>query len=331
MVFRLEMFIYILVFVIAFLSVMILTPFFIKLGRKINLVGVDIHKIDKPIIPKTGGLILIIGVFSSLGAYILLEELSLNILALISASFIAWTIGLIEDIRGEIDPRVKPILLLSSAIPILLLSSYSPRPELPFIGATRLTKIYPVLVLASFPIVCNAVNSIDVLNGSISFTSIAFFTAILIVSIIHQSEYPLIISTIMLATLTAFAIYNKYPSRIFAGNSGSLFIGAVMASTAIIGRMEVVAVIALLPHIMNEMYIIFSMRGLRSAKQYNSRPITIQDNLITASLDREAPITLVRMLSSKIKVREDNLVRSMSILSFYSAFLAVLTNILFMR
>ncbi|MEN2974992.1 MAG: hypothetical protein ABDH32_05370 [Candidatus Caldarchaeales archaeon] len=325
------MFIYLIVFMASFISVMLFTPFFIKIGRKINLVGVDIHKPHRPIIPKTGGIVLIIGIFSSLAIYIFLEGLSLDVLALTCSSAIAWIIGLIEDLKVEINPKAKPIFLLSAGIPILLFSTYSPRPELPFIGATRLTKIYPVLAIASFPIVCNAVNSIDVLNGSISFTSIAFFTAIFIISLLHQSEFPLLVSVIMLASLTAFTIYNRYPARIFAGNSGSLLIGAVMASTAIIGRVEVAAIIALLPHIMNEMHVIFSMRGLKSAKNYDSRPIIIQDGMISANSDHKAPLTLVRILSANIKAREDNLVKSISILSFYSAFLAVLTDLAFMR
>jgi UDP-N-acetylglucosamine--dolichyl-phosphate N-acetylglucosaminephosphotransferase len=319
------------VFILSLTLVILLTPLFIKIGGRLNLTGVDIHKPDKPSIPKTGGPALVIGVITGLTVYLFVQGFSTEIIALIYSSLIAALIGLIEDIRGEINPKVKPALLVVAGIPILTLSAYTPRPVLPFIGATRLTRIYPFLVLVSYPVVCNAVNSIDVLNGSISFTSIAFFTAVLIVSGIHGFEYPLTVSVIMLAALVGFTIYNKYPSRVFAGNSGSLFIGAVMVSTAIIGRIEVVAIIALLPHIMNEMHVIFSMRGLKSAKKYNSRPIIIENGLITANPDEKAPITLVRMLSAKIRAREDSLVKSISLLSFYSMMLAILTNILFMR
>ncbi len=319
------------VFISTLILVLLLTQLLIKAGGRLNLTGVDIHKPNKPSIPKTGGPALVIGVVTGLIIYLLVEGFSTELVALIYSSLIAALIGLVEDIRGEINPKVKPLLLVIAGIPILALSVYTPRPVLPFIGATRLTKIYPFLILVSYPVVCNAVNSIDVLNGSISFTSIAFFTAILVVSAIHGLEYPLIVSAIMLAALAGFAIYNKYPSRVFAGNSGSLFIGSVMVSTAIIGRVEVVAIVALLPHIMNEMHVIFSMRGLRSAKQYNSRPITIENGLISANPDEKAPITLVRILSAKIKTREDSLVKSMFVLSLYSMMLAILTNILFMR
>ncbi|MEM2016305.1 MAG: hypothetical protein QXF28_01740 [Nitrososphaerota archaeon] len=316
---------------VSFILIILLTPLFIRIGRMLNLTGVDIHKPHKPIIPKTGGPALVISVMASITMYLIIQGFSTEVLALIISSLIAALIGFLEDLKGEVNPKIKPLLLVFAGIPILALSVYNPRPVLPFIGVTRLTKIYPILVLASYPVVCNAVNSIDVLNGSVSFTSIAFFTAILAVSIINGLEYPLMISLVMLATLAGFALYNRYPSRIFAGNSGSLFIGAVMASTAIIWRIEVVAIIALLPHIMNEMHVIFSMRGLKSAKQHNSRPILVEEGWITANPDPNAPLTLVRMLSAKVKVREDILVRSISILSLYSAFLAVLTSILFMR
>lgn len=322
---------FIVVFSVSLILTILTVPLFIRIGRKINLVGEDIHKPDRPLIPKTGGPALIISIFTSLLLYLLLEEVSVEIVVLIFSSSIAALIGLIEDFRGEINPKVKPLLLLFAGIPILVFSTFTPRPILPFIGATRLTKIYPFLVLVSYPIVCNAVNSIDVLNGSVSFTSIAFFTAILVVSLLHRLEYPLIVSVVMIGALIGFALYNKYPSKVFAGNSGSLFIGAVMASTAIIGRVEVVAIIALLPHIMNEMHVIFSMRGLKSAKQYDSRPVIIENGLITANPDKSAPITLVRMLSAKIKIGENSLVKSLTILSFYSALLAILTDILFMR
>lgn len=325
------MFTHLLAATVSFVSVALITPLFMKIGLKTGLVGVDVHKVDRPVVPKSGGPVLLIGALAGLSAYPLAGEFPTEMLALTCSSVIAWIIGLVEDVRAEINPLAKPVMLVLAAAPIIVLSAYSPRLELPFVGSTRLTILYPLLVLASFPIVCNAVNSIDVLNGSLSFTSMAFFSAILAVSVLHQLEFPAAVSSVMLATLAAFTFYNKYPSKIFAGNSGSLFIGAVMTSTAIIGRVEVVAVIALLPQIMNEMYVIFSMRGIRSAKQYNSRPVNIDGGLITANLDRGAPITLVRMLSAGVKVREDSMVKSLAALSFYSAFLAVLTSLLFMR
>jgi len=322
---------HIVMFLTSFFTTLFFTPLFIKLGFKTGLIGVDVHKDSKPRIPKTGGLVIFLGMLMGLSMYILLQNFSLEILALLVSAFLAFSIGFVEDLKGEINPKVKPLSLLVAGVPILLLQVYYPRPILPFIGTTRLTKIYPILVLASFPIVCNAVNGLDVLNGSVTYTSIAFFTAILIISLMSSNEFALTVSLCMIGVLTAFLLYNKYPSKVFAGNSGSLLIGAVMATTAIVGRLEVVAIIALLPHILNEMHIIFSLRGFKSAKYYNSRPVTVDEKGISASLDPKSPITLVRMLTARVHVREDKVVIALAILSFYSALLAVLTHIFFLR
>lgn len=314
---------------ISFLTVLILTPFFIKLGSRLSLTGTDIHKPDKPLIPKTGGLAIILGVSLGVVLSLLLGGGGPESIAFLLSALIAALIGFVEDVRGEMDPRLKPLLLVFCAAPILFLGTYIPRPHLPFIGGTRLTKIYPFLILAGFPIVSNAVNSIDVLNGSMAYTSITFFAATLAVAWLRGTFTSFTLSAIMLAALIAFTIYNKYPAKVFAGNSGSLFVGASMTAVAIIGRMEVAAIIALLPHIMNEMHVIFSMRGLRSAKKLRARPVEISGNELTASADRGAPITLVRILSAGIRLREPQVVMALTLLSAYSAFLAVLTEAFF--
>lgn len=314
----------------AFIIVLTLTPILIRLGRRLGLVGADIHKPERPMIPKTGGLALMSGVSIAFALDASLGGPALEDIALISSALIAGAIGLVEDVRGELNPKLKPLLLILSAAPILLLGTYVPRPVLPFIGGTRLTRIYPLLVLASFPVVANAVNGMDVLNGSMAYTSITFFAAMSVIAWLRGSQDVLTFSAIMLASLLAFTIYNRYPSRVFAGNSGSLFTGAAMAAVAIIGRLEVAAIIALLPHIMNEMHVIFSMRGLKSAKSLEARPIEVSGGEITASADPEAPITLVRMLSAGVRLGENRIVGAITLLAAYSAVLAIITEILFM-
>jgi UDP-N-acetylglucosamine--dolichyl-phosphate N-acetylglucosaminephosphotransferase len=53
----------------------------------------------------------------------------------------------------------------------------------------------------------------------------------------------------MLGALLAFFRYNVYPSQVFPGNSGTYLIGAVIAAAVILGDMEMIGVISLLPYI----------------------------------------------------------------------------------
>ncbi|RLF98956.1 MAG: hypothetical protein DRN49_05060 [Thaumarchaeota archaeon] len=312
---------------VSFLAVIMATPFMIRLGKRVGMVGVDVHKSSKPIIPKTGGLALILG--SSIALLIhMIFNWEFSSLIFLSTGLIAGFIGFLEDLKGELNPKLKPVLLLLASIPILITGSYTPRPVIPFIGRTRLYKVYPILVALAYPITCNAVNSVDVLNGSMIYTSIPFFIMSLIIAYLRGDGFILTMSMICLSILIALIPYNRYPARIFPGNSGSLFIGGLMTSIAIIGRMEVAAIIALLPQIMNEMHVIFSIGGIRSAKEVRSRPVKFIDGFLTASKDRDAPITLVRLLSARAKVSERTMAYMMGTLTMFTAILAILTDIL---
>jgi len=159
------------------------------------------------------------------------------------------------------------------------------------------------------------------------YTSIPFFAMSLIIAYLRGDVFILTMSMICISILIALIPYNRYPARIFPGNSGSLFIGGLMASIAIIGRMEVAAIIALLPQIMNEMHVIFSIGGIRSAKEVKSRPVEFVNGFLTASRDKNAPITLVRLLSAGAKVSEKAMAYMMGMLAMFTAIFAILTDL----
>ncbi len=314
---------------ISLLLTVILTPLMGKVGGRLGLTGIDIHKDWRPIIPKTGGLAVIASVSISLliSSQIIGEQVIH--LVFILPMLIAGLVGVVEDALGEISPKVKPLLLVLAALPILLLEAYVPRPILPFIGGTRLSRVYPLMVLAAYPVVGNAANSMDILNGSMALTSLPFFAMASTIFLLRGDITLLSITLVIMSSLLGFLIYNKYPARIFSGNSGSLAVGALMATVAIVGRIEVAAIIALLPHILNEMHVIFSMGGLRSAKSLRDRPVEIDNGFITASTRKTAPITLLRMLSSNVRITEKQAVAALTAVSIYTSLLALITQILF--
>ncbi len=314
----------------AFIVTFITMPLALKLGSSLGISGIDIHKPWKPIVPKTGGLAILIGAVTGLllnlglGGGILPGVIAVSCL-------IAAAVGFVEDFREEINPRLKPLLLLLPSLPIILSGAFTPRPVIPFLGKTRLYRVYPAMVFLSYPIVCNAVNSIDVLNGSMALTSLPFFAMSMAIFYIRGDYQALILSAVFLASLLAFIPYNKYPARVFPGNSGSLFTGAAITSIAIVGRIEIAAIIALLPQIMNEMHIIFSLGGIKSAKKFKARPLKMENGFLTASEEVDAPITLLRMLCAKAKIDERSAVYAMAVISVFTAFLGLITDLLFIE
>jgi len=320
--------------VYGFLAALIMAMVFIPLSKFISwrtgCVGLDVHKKPTYHVPKLGGFIILAGVLSGFTLFSVLEDSLSELTAFLGSSLIAAVIGVYEDFR-EINPVVKPALIALAGLPVVLLGVYSPTPEIPFVGRTRLTIVYPILIIVGYAVVCNAVNSIDVLNGSMALSVLAALIPLSLVSYIKGHTTSFALSLIFAASLLVFLTQNMYPSKVFAGNVGSLFAGAVLTFIAVNGALEVVTIIAIMPMIMNEFHVIYSLGGLRSGKQNPVRPVVIESDLIMASRDRKAPITLLRLFTAGRGLREPEAVKMMAAASLYSSLLSLLTYFLFLR
>ncbi|MFX0169271.1 MAG: hypothetical protein ACFE89_07955 [Candidatus Hodarchaeota archaeon] len=341
--------------IIGFFSTLVVTfvvlPFVIKKMRSRNIVGIDVHKLDKPEVAEMGGVGIIFGL--TIGCIILFISLGiigggffdLRILVFLSVILLAGLIGIVDDLK-TLGPKVKPLLTAIACLPILIYSwtvmafglvpplipAYNSGPFLPFLGRTRLTIIYPLLIPLAIAVPANAINMIDVFNGVMPFTAIFMFVAIFVVSLlmlfvgIPGAELGVLLSGVMLGALLAYLYYNRYPARTFAGDSGSLTIGAAVGAIAILGRVEILAIVALLPAIMNAFYSLVSIGGLLERRQMRSRPTIFQDDgKLAASRDADAPLTLTRLVLGRGPMSEPRIILSLALLTLASSILAILT------
>ena len=296
---------------------------------KHGIIGIDVHKLNRPKIPELCGIAIVVGV--TVSAIILIffyPEKYIWIFAFVSSTLIAAIVGILDRIT-KIGPKLKPALVALGAVPIILLAVYNPFPEFPFIGATRLTIIYPILIPIALAVTANSVNMLDVFNGSMTGTcSIAILGMIICMLMMGRLE-PAALGVGLLGSLLAFHLFNKYPAKIFAGDVGSLFIGASIGVIAIFGRIEVAAITAMMPHIMNAFYGLATVGRLYERKEISTRPIKIlDDGRLDVNEDSKAPITLARMILAKRPLKEFEVTRRMYVLSTVSAILAVLTQLL---
>jgi UDP-N-acetylmuramyl pentapeptide phosphotransferase/UDP-N-acetylglucosamine-1-phosphate transferase len=134
----------------------------------------------------------------------------------------------------------------------------------------------------------------------------------------------------LVATAAAFLIFNRYPSRAFDGDSGSLTFGAMLAAIAITGGVEIAAMIAIVPAILNSFYTLSSVRGFVERRRMSTRPTYVgKDGLLYASTEKEAPNTLVRLILLAGPLSERDLVKDIIYLTIltciFSAAISVLT------
>ena len=131
------------------------------------------------------------------------------------------------------------------------------------------------------------------------------------------------------ATAVCFYYYNKFPAKAFDGDSGSLTFGALYATLAIMGGVEIASLVALIPAVLNSYYILYSMRGLVEHKQMELRPTYLgKDGKLHATEKAKAPTTLVRMILLGSPMGEKQIVQSILTLTVFACALSILTSAL---
>lgn len=317
------------VLVYCFAVSFILTYVVMRIERRLGLLAVDAHKPHKPLIPKLGGLALLVH-FSILVIIIRLFTNSLNILMNLYphllAVVLAGLIGLVDDVIG-INAVVKLLVFMLPSLPVIMFSSYVPHPYIPLVGSLRLTIVYPLLIALTYTVISNAFNMSDTHNGTIMIISL-FLMLVLGITSMLKGPQPLegfkFMLMLSLFTLIAYAPFNIYPARIFNGNCGSYLIGALMASLIIMSRREFTALLALIPLILNGFSILASIRGLRS-KEYIPRPVIVnEEGLIEANKDVNSPITLVQLFTLSGRLSEKEVIISYVLLYTFTASASIL-------
>ena len=319
----------ILSFLVSFGVTYAVLPFLITYFKKKEITGIDMHKPNKPEIPEMGGLAILTGLISTqILLLFFLGDYTYQLFAFISIILGAGFIGIYDDLKG-LGPKRKPLLLailsLYTVVPLLLLGVVTPRPLLPIIGQTRLTIIYWIVLPLAIAVPANAVNMLDVFNGSMPVTCIIASLALLICAILLNSIFGIFLSLSLLGTLFAFLKFNKFPAKVFSGNVGSFTVGAAIGAIAIIGRLEIAAIIALMPHIMNAFHSLISMGGLKEGKTFPKRPtLILPDGKLAANPDKDAPLTLTRLILARGPLTEVEIVRVFAIISLFAAILAII-------
>lgn len=283
----------------------------------------DFHKPGKPDVPRPAGPILLLGIAS---AEIILYVLTLNnaVLAILLTTVIGFIVGIVDD-RKIMPGWFKPLALVAAAIPIILLGAHGNYLNLIF-GSAFIPILYIPLILVIIPIVGNTINSIDVLNGVASSSVIIALIPILASVLLFGNAYVFLAGLPLLAGTLAFYKYHRYPSRIFPGDSGTLLMGTMLGAISIAGNSEIIAVIALLPAVMNSFLFLSSMKKIVEHREVKARPTILTDDFkLMASKDRRAPVTLLRLILSDGPLTEEEIIKQITKLAIFCSALAFIS------
>ena len=233
---------------IALILSLVLTGYVRELMRKAGIVGRDIHKLEMPEVPEMGGIAIVMTV-GVLGALVKPEALPVFLLF--------GLVGIIDDLTA-LRQSHKVILSLLVSIPVAFLDVGR---GVDLFGHTiSLGILYPVFAVLFITGSANLVNMLAGFNGlEVGTSAIALGFLALMTDGTARG-----LALIGLGASLGFLWWNKYPARVFPGDTGTLSLGALIGLVGILGKVEVYTAILLIPHFLDFMIKALSVRfGVR--------------------------------------------------------------------
>ena len=302
-----------------------------RISAVLGLYGRDFFKPwRREPVPEAGGAGLALLLAAS---YLALYLATQSVYLLAAGLLAAYTliVGLADDL-WRMDPVTKPLLTMASAAIPYALGAYDPRIYLPVYDHwARLTLVYPAILPLLLGVSANAVNMVDVVNGSAPTAALTAALALIASACLASAGIGWSPDPSALAAAVLFVVglavyllaYNRYPARVFNGDSGSLTMGAILGYTAAILKQEAVYLVAIAPLILNGFQIVATVRGFAERRQI-PRPVKVgEDGVAYPVCDPRTPPTLVQLLLVEKPMQEKEIYEKLMLLYLLSATAAV--------
>lgn len=234
---------YIVAFSIALAVAYFITPRVMELAIKVGALDApDERKVHKGMIPRMGGLAIY-------AAFVLAVLASMHINREIMGLLVGGTVILIVGIIDDLKPLPAKVKLLGQIVAAAVLVMFDIRIDWltnPFGDMLYVDYLAIPLTILWVVSLTNTVNLIDGLDGLAAGVSTIASVTILLVAL-QQNFWTVAILTAALAgSALGFLQHNFNPAKIFMGDTGSMFLGYMLAAISILGAVKSAATIALI-------------------------------------------------------------------------------------
>ena len=236
-------------FVLAFITTFVITPYTIKLAKKIGAVDTpkDERRVNKVTMPRLGGLAIIAGFVVSI-IYLLIilsienainifeDNIHMKLLGFFIGGLIISITCFIDDIKN-LPAIVKLIVQIISAIVVVAFGLRIQNINIPFLYKIGLPNAFSIILTIGWIVgITNAINLIDGLDGLSSGIALISCVSMLIIFALNGSPIiAILLITALVGALSGFLPFNFNPAKTFMGDTGSNFLGYCLAVISIFG------------------------------------------------------------------------------------------------
>lgn len=291
---------YVVAFTVALAVAYFTTPWVKGMAIKAGALDApDDRKVHKKPIPRMGGIAIYLGFVLAVLASM---HVSREIVGLLLGGTVIMMVGIIDDMY-QLSAKVK---LLGQIAAAMVLVAFHIRIEWltnPFGEMLYVDQFSVPLTILWVVGLTNTVNLIDGLDGLAAGVSTIASITILLVAL-QQNFWTVAILTAALAgAALGFLQHNFNPAKIFMGDTGSMFLGYMLAAVSILGTVKSAATIALVVPIMALGLPIMDTAFAILRRYRNGRPIFKPDKghlhhrLLDLGLTQKQAVLLMYVIS----------------------------------
>lgn len=230
-------------FLFATLISYVLTPYIRKIAFRIGAIDrPDNRKVHKKIMPRLGGLAIYIAFVIAVAASL---EFSQDIIGIMAGGTVIAAVGVLDD-KYQLPARLKLLGQIFAAATLVLFGIQIEWVNNPLGGYFYLDYLSVPFTVFWVVAMTNVVNLIDGLDGlAAGVSAIASLTVLLVAA--QMGYYHVAVMTAALAGgIIGFIRYNFNPATIFMGDTGSMFLGYMLAAVSVYGAVKTAATVALI-------------------------------------------------------------------------------------
>lgn len=288
-------------FLIALVSAFLLTYPVKKFALIIKAVDFPTHrKIHTKVTPRIGGLAIFLGAF--LGA-LYLQPSHPHLPEIVGGAFVIVITGMLDD-RYGIKPVIKLTGQLVAASFLVSSGLIIERITLPFIGMIDLG-LFSVLITVLWVVgITNAINLIDGLDGLATGVTTIALTSMFIMAMIDVQVMAAYLCIVLIGANIGFLYHNFYPAKIYMGDTGSNFLGFMIAAISMLGLFKNIALFSFIIPIIVLAVPIFDTLFAIVRRAYNKESIMMADNkhihyrLIAAGYSHRKTVLIIYAFSA---------------------------------